>query len=72
MVKKIISLSISEESLDRADLRSKALGLSRSEFFDQMIKNGWNFSNELDEVVDAIISLQSDLNVNLEEEKNEA
>ncbi len=61
MVKKVISVSISEESIDRVDSRSKALGLSRSEFLDQMIKNGWNFSEELETVVDTIIGLQNKL-----------
>lgn len=69
MVKKVISVSISEESLDRVDARSKALGLSRSEFLEQMIKNGWNFSEELETVVDTIIGLQDKLSDKLEEDE---
>lgn len=59
MPKKIVSVALSEESYDKIEQTSKALGMNRSELIEYMIKQGWHFSDEILELVDKIKSLQS-------------
>jgi predicted DNA-binding protein len=50
MPKKIISFALSEEAIKKMDNTSKALGMSRSEYIDMMIKKGFHFSDEVEEI----------------------
>jgi metal-responsive CopG/Arc/MetJ family transcriptional regulator len=47
MPKKIISLALSQEAINKVDSTSKALGMSRSEYIEMMIKKGFHFSDEV-------------------------
>lgn len=51
MPKKIISLALSEEAIQNIDNKSKALGMSRSEYIDIMAKKGFHFDDEEQEEV---------------------
>jgi len=46
MTKKILSVTLSEETSEKIDKTSKALGMSRSEFIELMINKGFQFSKE--------------------------
>jgi len=59
MSKKIISLALSKEAVERIDKVSKALGMSRSELIEYMIQKGWHFSTEIEETIDKISKLQN-------------
>lgn len=50
MPKKIISFALSQEAIKKMDNTSKALGMSRSEYIDMMIKKGFHFSEEVEEI----------------------
>jgi hypothetical protein len=50
MPKKIVSLALSEEAVSKMDSTSRALGMSRSEYIDLMIKKGFHFSDEVQEI----------------------
>jgi predicted DNA-binding protein len=50
MPKKVVSFALSEEAISRMDSTSKALGMSRSEYIDLMIKKGFHFSKEVEEI----------------------
>lgn len=50
MPKKVVSFALSEEAINKVDSTSKALGLSRSEYIDLMIKKGFHFSKEVQEI----------------------
>ena len=58
MPKKIVSFSLSEESIRRIDNASKALGMSRSELVDFLAREGFQFSDEMKAVLDEIARLQ--------------
>jgi metal-responsive CopG/Arc/MetJ family transcriptional regulator len=58
MPKKIISFSLSEESIGQIDKASKALGMSRSELIDFLAKDGFKFSDGVKAVLDEIAKLQ--------------
>lgn len=63
MPKKIVSFALSEEAINKVDNTSKALGMSRSEYIDLMIKKGFHFSKEVQE----ISKLQGKIKEKLEE-----
>jgi len=46
MTKKILSITLSEETTEKIDRTSKALGMSRSEFIEIMINKGFQFTKE--------------------------
>jgi hypothetical protein len=50
MPKKIASFALSEEAIKKMENASKALGMSRSEYLDMMIKKGFHFSEEIQEI----------------------
>ncbi|MGA2573252.1 MAG: hypothetical protein ABSF36_03450 [Candidatus Methanomethylicaceae archaeon] len=41
---------MSEEAIGKMDTTSKALGMSRSEYIDLMIKKGFHFSDDVDQI----------------------
>jgi len=58
MPKKIVSFTLSEESIEQIDRASKALGMSRSELIDFLAKDGFKFSDEVKAVLEEIAELQ--------------
>ena len=58
MGKRVLSVNLTEESCVKVDTTSKALGMSRSELIEHMIKKGWHFSDEIIEMVDKIRAMQ--------------
>ena len=58
LVKKVVSIALSEESVIQLDETSKALGWSKSELVDYMITKGWNFPDEVMETLELIKNLQ--------------
>lgn len=58
MPKKIISFALSEKSIEQIDKTSKALGMSRSELIELLIKKGFHFSEEIEASVNKISELQ--------------
>lgn len=71
MPKKVVSVSLSKESIKRLEGVSRALGMSRSELLEYMIQKGWNFSEELESIVDTIMDLQDKVKIKFEEDQNE-
>ena len=71
MPKKVVSVALSQESISRLESTSKALGMSRSELLEYMIQKGWNFSKELESIVDTIMDLQDKVKIKFEEDQNE-
>jgi hypothetical protein len=65
MPKKVVSIALTEDSFEKIEETSKALGMSRSELIEYMIQQGWYFSDELVELVDKIKSLQQKANKEL-------
>ena len=61
MPKKIISLALSEECVKRIDKISKALGVSRSELIELMVKKGFHFSEDIESTLRKISELQDGL-----------
>lgn len=58
MPKKIISLALSENTVEAIDRTSKALGMNRSQFIELMVKKGFHFSKEVLDSVNEISELQ--------------
>lgn len=58
--KKIVSFSLSDESIKEIDRASKALGMSRSELIDFLAREGFQFTEEVKNVLDEIADLQKD------------
>lgn len=58
--KKIISFTISEESIEKLDRTSKALGMNRSELVELMLEKGFTFSNEVENTLRDISRLQKE------------
>ena len=58
MPKKIVSFSLSRESIEKVDKASKALGMSRSELIELMIEKGFHFSKDVMDSLDEISRLQ--------------
>jgi len=59
-LKKIVSFSLSEKSVEQIDKASRALGMSRSELIDFLAKDGFKFSDEVKAVLNEIEKLQKD------------
>jgi predicted DNA-binding protein len=47
MPKKIVSFALSEESVEKIDRTSKALGMSRSELIEFLVNKGFQFPEEV-------------------------
>jgi hypothetical protein len=58
MPKKIISFTLSEQSIEKVDKTSKALGMNRSELIEFLIAKGFTFSKEVDAALTNISQLQ--------------
>jgi len=58
MVKRIVSIALSNEVVESLDRTTKALGMSRSEYIEIMIKKGFHFSDEGQKTVTKISELQ--------------
>jgi len=58
--KKIISFTLSEESIEKLDKTSKALGMNRSELIELMLKKGFTFSDEVEDTLRNISRLQKE------------
>jgi spore coat protein CotF len=69
MSKKVISFALSKASIESLDKASKALGVSRSELVEFMIKKGWCFPKEVEDAVNQISKLQKKVQANLKEEE---
>jgi predicted DNA-binding protein len=67
MPKKITSFALSDEAIEKMDNASKALGMSKSEYVDMMLKKGFHFSEEIQE----ISRLQSKVKEKLKGDSNE-
>lgn len=65
LLKKVISLAISEEDLEKIDKTSKALGISRSEFIEFLIKRGFDFPEDFTTSVSKISKLQKEAKENV-------
>jgi len=65
MPKKIISLALSEKSIEKIDKTSKALGMSRSELIEFLVSKGFHFSEEVMNKVDKISKLQEETKENI-------
>jgi len=66
MPKKIISFALSEESIEQIDRTSKALGMSRSELIEFLIKKGFHFSEDVQVAVDKISKMQEETKEKIE------
>lgn len=60
MPKKIISFALSEESVEKIDKTSKALGMSRSELIEFMVNKGFQFPVEVEANLNEISKLQEE------------
>jgi metal-responsive CopG/Arc/MetJ family transcriptional regulator len=61
MPKKIDSFAMSEEVVNEIDQTSKALGMSRSEYVETMLKKGFHFTSDEKEAVQEITTLQGQI-----------
>ena len=59
MPKRIISLTLSKETAQEIDKKSKALGMTRSEFVELMLNKGFRFSKEEENTINKISEMQS-------------
>ena len=69
--KKVVSLALTERSIEKLDKTSKALGVSRSELIELMISKGWKFPKEVQDVVNEISSLQEKVRSSIKAEGSE-
>lgn len=60
MPKKIVSLALSEKSVEKIDKTSKALGMSRSELMEFLIKKGFHFADGVEENIREISRMQEE------------
>ena len=60
MPKKIVSLALSEKSIEKIDKTSKALGMSRSELMEFLIKKGFHFTKGIEENIEEISRMQEE------------
>lgn len=58
MVKRVVSIALSNEVVESLDQTTKALGMSRSEYIETMIRKGFHFSDEVQKTVTKISELQ--------------
>jgi len=64
MPKRIVSIALSNEVVESLDQTTKALGMSRSEYIEMMIKKGFHFSDEVQKTVTKISQLQEQVKDN--------
>lgn len=64
MPKRIVSIALSNEVVESLDQTTKALGMSRSEYIEMMIKKGFHFSDEVQKKVTKISQLQEQVKGN--------
>jgi len=64
MVKRIVSIALSNEVVESLDQTTKALGMSRSEYIEMMIRKGFHFSDEVQSSVSKISKLQKQVKDN--------
>lgn len=69
MPKKIISFALSEKSIERIDKISKALGMSRSELIEFLVKRGFHFSEDVETTVNEISKLQEEAKAKIEKRR---
>jgi predicted DNA-binding transcriptional regulator AlpA len=69
--KKVVSLALTEKAIEKLNETSKALGISRSELVELMIKKGWKFPKEVQDAVDRISNLQKQAQLSIKEETHE-
>ncbi|MCX7999311.1 MAG: ribbon-helix-helix domain-containing protein [Leptospiraceae bacterium] len=60
MPKKIVSFALSEESIEKIDKTSKALGISRSELIEFLVSKGFQFPEEVMANLNEISKLQEE------------
>ena len=60
MPKKIVSLALSEKSIEKIDKTSKALGMSRSELMEFLIKKGFHFTKGVEKNIEEISRMQEE------------
>jgi hypothetical protein len=58
MPKKIVSFTLSDESVSKIDKTSKALGMSRSGLMEFLVSKGFQFPNDINTDLDEISRLQ--------------
>jgi len=61
MPKRIISLTLSKETVQDIDKKSKALGMTRSEFVELMLNKGFHFSKEEENAITKISEMQNEM-----------
>jgi metal-responsive CopG/Arc/MetJ family transcriptional regulator len=61
MPKRIISLTLSKETVQEVDKKSKALGMTRSEFVELMLNKGFHFSKAEESVITKISEMQNEM-----------
>jgi hypothetical protein len=66
MPKKIISFTLSEQSIEKVDKTSKALGMNRSELIEFMLDKGFNFSEEVTATLSDISKMQQEAKKKIE------
>lgn len=69
MVKRIVSIALSNDVVESLDQTTKALGMSRSEYIEMMIKKGFHFSDEVQNTVSKISQLQEQVKDSLVKEE---
>jgi len=69
MPKKIISFTLSEQSIEKVDKTSKALGMNRSELIEFMLEKGFSFSEETQTTLSNISKLQDEAKEQIQKEK---
>jgi len=60
MPKKIVSFSLSEESVKKIDKTAKALGMTRSELIEFLVSKGFHFPEEVMSSLNEISKLQEE------------
>ena len=59
-LKKVISLTLSEENISKIDKTSKALGMNRSELIELIMEKGFTFTQEVETTLGDISKLQEE------------
>jgi predicted DNA-binding protein len=69
MPKKIASFALSDEAIEKMDNASKALGMSKSEYVDMMLKKGFHFTEEIQEISKLQKKVKEKLGESISDEK---
>lgn len=69
MPKKIISFALSKKSIEQIDKTSKALGMSRSELIEFLVKKGFDFPEDVKVAVNEISKLQEEAKEKIEKRR---